>query len=265
MASPLSYFDSGTGPAIVLLHGFCESKDLWKDFEEHLLLQYRVIVPDLPGHGDTQIPAGDITSVEYMADKVYELLQELNIRECVMIGHSLGGYVTLAFAERYPQMLKAFGLFHSTAFADPEEKKKARNRTIEFIEKHGMNAFADSFVSPLFYVKNREKLKTEIQSMQQICKNTDQNGVKATIAAMRDRKERIEVLSNAKVPVLFIIGKEDTAVALEKSMEQCHLPEKHEVKILDATGHMGMFERKEEAIKAVESFLEKVYCRSERV
>jgi pimeloyl-ACP methyl ester carboxylesterase len=156
-------------------------------------------------------------------------------------------------------MLKGFGLFHSTAFEDTEEKKRNRDRTIEFIGRHGMDAFADSFVSPLFFHKNREALSKDIRFMQEICRNTNSEGVVATVKAMRDRLERLETLKHAKVPVMFIIGKDDSAVPLEKSLEQCYLPAKHQVCILSDTGHMGMFEKVEESKASVRDFLKLGY------
>ncbi len=253
----LAYNDQGAGKAIALIHGFCENKDLWRDFETNLSADYRVLSIDLPGHGDSGSGTRDL-SIEEMARKVKELLEAIQVRECVMIGHSLGGYVTLAFAEKYPENLLGFGLFHSTAFADTEEKKRNRDRTIEFIEKHGMDAFADSFVAPLFYPKNRERLSAEIDQLKDVCRKMEVKTVVATTRAMRDRKDRIEVLRRTKLPVLFIIGREDNAVPYEKSMEQCYLPEKHQVHILEETGHMGMYERKEESIKMVEEFVQSI-------
>ena len=259
MKDLLSYSNVGTGAVVVLLHGFCESKALWKEFEKPLLQNYQIITPDLPGHGESKINAEQITSIEYMADKVYELLTSLGIVECILIGHSLGGYVTLAFAEKYPTLLKGFGLFHASAFEDSEAKKQNRNKTIDFIQKHGMAQFAASFTSPLFYHKNRQRLSPEIERMQTICRNTPAETAIATTAAMRDRKERIGVLKQANVPVLFLAGKEDNAVPLKTSLEQCYLPKEHTVIFLEETGHMGMFEKKEVAQEGIIHFLEEIY------
>lgn len=253
----LVYSDQGAGLPVVLIHGFCENKELWTGFQEKLSTAYRVITIDLPGHGQSEAALHDLT-MEFMAQKVNELLNDLDIHSCVMIGHSLGGYVTLAFAESYSGKLRGFGLFHSTAFADSEDKKRNRDRTIEFIEKHGMDAFADSFVAPLFYPKNRELLSSEIDKLKDVCRKMDVKAVVATTLAMRDRKDRIEVLKQTKLPVLFIIGREDNAVPYEKSMEQCYLPEKHHVHVLEETGHMGMYERKDESIKAIGEFLQSI-------
>jgi pimeloyl-ACP methyl ester carboxylesterase len=256
MTSPaaLSYTEKGSGLPVVLIHGFCESKEVWKDFQEILSSKFRVICPDLPGFGQSPLKKKEIT-IEYMADKVHDLLKELGIEKSVVIGHSLGGYVTLAYAEKYESSLLGIGLFHSTAFPDSPEKKKNRMKTIEFVEKHGSEVFADSFIPSLFFEPNKEKLKDTISWLKQIAGATPAEGIIAASKAMRERKNRTEVLKNIKVPVLFIIGEEDGAVPLDASLEQASMPDKSVKHILSETGHMGMFEKKDDSLKIVEEFL----------
>jgi pimeloyl-ACP methyl ester carboxylesterase len=249
----LEYNDTGNGFPLVLLHGFCESRELWKYCEKELAIHFRVIAPDLPGFGESRLEDPE-ASMEYFADKVKELLDSLKISQCVMVGHSLGGYITLAFAERYESCLKGFGLFHSTAFADSEERKENRNKTITFIEKHGVPAFAQSFVAPLFSLRNRELLRTEIQDLIRIAASSSEHGVIETTKAMRDREDRTSVLKNSTVPVLFVAGKRDGTIPLEKSLEQCHLAKHSIVHFLSEAGHMGMIENKAEAIKILRNY-----------
>lgn len=253
----ISYRDEGKGTPLVLVHGFCESKDVWADFSSELSSKFRVITPDLPGFGDSKLDVSD-TSMIYYADKLYHFLKQLGIEKSILIGHSLGGYVTLSFAEKYEEMLLGIGLFHSTAFEDTQEKKDNRDRTIKFVEKHGVEAFASTAVTPLFYPPKREELKTEIELMTRIAAGSSREGLIAATKAMRDRIDRTEVLKKVKCPVLFIVGKEDQSVTLEKSREQCYLPQHSVVHFLADTAHMGMFERKKDTLKIVESFAELV-------
>jgi pimeloyl-ACP methyl ester carboxylesterase len=190
-----------------------------------------------------------------MADKVHDTLLHLNIDKCAMIGHSLGGYVTLAFAEKYEANLKGIGLFHSSAFPDSPEKRKNRNKTAEFVERNGSEAFSQSFVPSLFYEPNLERFKDTVSWLKTIAANTPSESIIAATKAMRDRKNRIDVLKKIKVPVLFIIGEEDKAVPLDASLEQAAFPAKAVKHILSDTAHMGMFEKKEETLKIVEDFL----------
>jgi pimeloyl-ACP methyl ester carboxylesterase len=251
----LNYIESGNGYPLVLIHGFCESKEIWNSFREYFSTSYRVICPDLPGFGESPLKKKEIT-IEYMAEKVNDLLVHLGIDQCVMVGHSLGGYVSLAYAEKYESKLKALGLFHSTAYPDSADKRKTRNKTIEFVEKHGSESFAISFVPPLFYQLHRERLKEEIEAITAVAAATSKESIIATTKAMRDRKSRISVLQNIKVPVLFIIGEEDTAIPVDSSLEQASIPAKSVKHILSQTGHMGMFEKKEDSIKIIEDFLQ---------
>lgn len=253
----LSYIDTGEGEVVVLIHGFCESRTLWKSFEEELSAKYRVICPDLPGFGESRLTV-DTVSMEYFAQEIKVLLDDLNIEKFTIVGHSLGGYVTLAFAEAYPKRLNGIGLFHSTAYADTEEKKINRNKTINFIEENGVDVFALAFVPPLFNIDSRNKYSEEIATITKVAKNTDPLAVIETSKAMRDRVDRSEMMAQLNVPVLYIIGKEDNAVPLEISMQQCSLPNDSVVHILEDCGHMGMVEKKQETIKAIDNFV--AYC-----
>ena len=180
-----------------------------------------------------------------------------------MIGHSLGGYVGLAFAEKYEHYLAGMGLFHSTAFADTEDKKENRLKAIEFIERHGVKVFAESFVAPLFSLKNRDLFKTEIKELTEVAAAASEIGVVETTKAMRNRPDRIAVLKNCAVPILFVVGKLDGVITLDKSLEQCHVPKHSIVHFLEGVGHMGMIENKAETLKIMSSFAH--YCALERI
>ncbi len=249
----LEYNDTGHGFPLLLLHGFCESRNVWQYCEKMLATHYRVITPDLPGFGESRLEVSEV-SMDYFAEQIKALLDLLKIEKCVLVGHSLGGYVALAFAEKYENRLAGMGLFHSTAFADSEEKKENRNKTIEFIEKHGVPLFAESFVAPLFPLNKRALLKTEIECLIQIASSSSEIGVIETTKAMRNRKDQTNTLKSVSIPVLFVVGKLDGAVPLEKSLEQCYLPKHSIVHFLDDAGHMGMIEKKPETTKIIRSF-----------
>lgn len=250
--------DSGSGDTLVFLHGFCESKEVWADFAQPLQQKFRVVALDLPGFGgNTNITPN--FSMESMAEHVKQQLDELGIKKCILVGHSMGGYVAMAFAEKYAAMLSGLCLFHSSALPDTEEKKENRDKTIDYVERHGVTNFINPFIEPLFYSGNRDRLKQEIELMKQIGRATPQASVTGALAAMRDRPDRTVVLQALKCPVLFIFGKDDGAVPLEKALEQCHLPHNSMVNFLGNTGHMGMFERPYETRKALEKFTETIY------
>ena len=247
----IHFFEKGSGQPLVLLHGFCESGNMWNDFAEELSAYFRVICPDLPGFGDSPI-SGDRITLEEVAVQLEEWMEENQIHDPIIIGHSLGGYVTLALLELMGNRLKAVGLFHSTAYPDDEEKKGMRDRTIVFLQKHGVEKFVTSFVPPLFPEHRREELASEIELAIADAKRSSLDGLIAYAGAMRDRKDRLDVLRNFKGPKLLIAGTEDGAVKIEASREQkdafSHYVE------LQGVGHMGMVEEKERTLNVVREF-----------
>ncbi|MCC9167798.1 alpha/beta fold hydrolase [Pontibacter harenae] len=252
-----TYTDNGAGNVLVFLHGFCESKQLWEEFTKPLQHKYRTIALDLPGFGDNTESVASY-SMESMAEAVKMQLDELGVKKCIMIGHSMGGYVTMAFAEKYGSMLHGICLFHSSALPDTEEKKENRSKSIDYVKRHGVVNFINPFVEPLFYRENRERLKAEIQLLKEIGKATPQASVTGALAAMRDRPDRSQVLQEVKCPVLFIFGKDDGAVPMEKALAQCHLPANSMVYFIEKTGHMGMFEHPYRTRVTLEKFAETI-------
>ena len=250
----------GSGKVLVFLHGFCESKEIWDTFTQPLVDQYRVVAIDLPGFGKNTAPRPTYT-MEEAATYVYKVLKELEIDKCVLVGHSMGGYTALAFAEKYNKMLSGLCLFHSSALPDSKDKKAIRTKTIKFITKNGLSVYMDAFVAPLFSPANRKFYSKEIKMLTNIGKNTPQEAVIGAVKGMRDRKKRIKVLKDARYPVLFIAGKDDQAVTLEQTLEQCHLPANATTLFLAKTGHMGMFEKPLETRTALRHFAENVFSK----
>lgn len=253
----IAYTEAGQGLPVVLIHGFCESRELWRDFVGPLSQFFRVIAIDLPGFGENS-PLNMPVTIGDLAEAVYHFLLGKGIEHPVMIGHSLGGYVALAYAEKFPQRLAGLGLFHSTAQNDSFEKKQARNKTIEFIERYGLEEFIDQFFTPLFFDGRRKDLKDEIKFLTDIGKSTSKETVIEVIKAMRDRKDRSRVLEKLTCPVLLIVGKNDSAVPFTNSMLQFGLAQDCMIQVLNNTGHMGMLERPKETLLMVKNFLEYV-------
>jgi pimeloyl-ACP methyl ester carboxylesterase len=254
----LSYSVKGTGRAVVFIHGFCEDKSLWESFITPLCADYKVICIDLPNFGES--PAMQEISIEQMADAVVDTVKSLDTGKCVVVGHSLGGYVALAMAELYPEKLAGLGLFHSTAFGDTPERKENRNKAIASIKENGVESLVRTLIPSLFSPVQKQKvsIKQQMDILIDKAKQIPPENIIATLQAMRDRKERIEVLENVNFPVLFIIGKDDIPVPLEASMAQCHLPKNSLVSIMAQVGHMGMIEAEKNCQKIVKNFLE--YC-----
>lgn len=119
----LNFIKKGEGPAVVLIHGYLESGCMWKRFEEEMSGKYKLIIVDLPGHGKSN-NYSEIHSMEFMAEKVYEILDYLAIEKALVVGHSMGGYVALALAELFPEIVKGLVLLNSSSLSDSKQKKK---------------------------------------------------------------------------------------------------------------------------------------------
>ena len=254
----LSHHREGTGKPVVLVHGFCESYQVWNNIMPALTSHYEVIAVDLGGFGGSADLLPHPTTTEVLAEQIKELLWNLGIDQAVWIGHSLGGYVSLAFADKYPAQVKGLGLIHSTALADSEDKKKVRQKVIDFVEKNGVQPFIDDFVEPLFYYKRHPELQGSIRVVQDIASQTPLKTVVEVTKAMRDRPDRTHVLSAANYPVLLAIGREDGAVPFETYIPQLTLAPDTLTHIWADTAHMGMYERPEEMRKLLRYFAD--YC-----
>lgn len=250
----IAYTRSGQGSnAVVLIHGFGEDSSIWNSLRSLLEPHYTLVIPDLPGTGNSE-PAEQL-SIEQMAVAIASVLEKEKLSKATILGHSMGGYIALAFAELFADKLSALGLIHSTAFADTETKLEARRKSIKFIEKHGAKAFLDSSTPNLFAEANRESMAHTITQQAASAHYISNEALIAFTKAMMARPDRTDILKTAEFPVLFILGREDQAVPFNDTMQQVYLPELSYIYILDKSGHMGMLEEPSLFQKAVQEFL----------
>lgn len=236
----------GKGTPVVLLHGFCESNEIWGPFADELSQSCQVFIPDLPGFGKSEpIPAP--FTIDDVARRVWEWADHLGLKQPFVVGHSLGGYVTLAMAEQRPNDLGGICLFHSTARADTDEKNLNRNKVIDFVNRNGVAPFIETFVPGLFYQKGH----AAIPLVYPVAYRTQAATLTAYAAAMRERPDRTSVLATFPGPVLIIAGANDEIVPLDTLMGQSVLPSNGRLAILSDTGHMGMYEAKGRSVKVV--------------
>lgn len=248
----VNYTDNGKGKAVVFLHGFLEDKTIWEEYSTRLSSKNRVITVDLLGHGKTDCLSYNHT-MEEMADSVYAVLKHLKIRRFYLVGHSLGGYVSLALAEALPDNIKGIILFHSTSSADSESKRKDRDRAIKVV-KQNKQLFINEAIPNLFNTREKE-YQNEINQIKGIANNTPIQGIVAALEGMKIRLDREIILHFATYPILFIIGKEDAILPYENLIEQSKIAEKGTYLLLENVGHVGFLEAKEECLKAIQSFV----------
>lgn len=267
------YRVTGAGRLVVFVHGFGEDGEVWRAasdspnggeqmrvaslFEDSFLLsKFKFIIPDLPGSGKSEMI--DDMSMEGMAEVIKSLFDSETSEvppsgarpddpigrgfRGALIGHSMGGYISLAFAAKYPDYLYGLGLFHSTAYPDTDEKKATRRKGIQFIKEHGAFEFLKTANYNLFSQISKDQMPHLIDEFISSLRNFQPGALVSYYEAMIQRPDRSSILKNLRIPMLFVAGKYDTAVPLNDVLEQCHLPEISYFHMLAQSGHMGMME-----------------------
>jgi pimeloyl-ACP methyl ester carboxylesterase len=241
-------------PAVVLVHGFPEDGTVFHEQYDFLQKNHTVIVPDLPGSGKSAYNP-TLQSVEDFAEIIKLILQEENIEKCFLLGHSMGGYISLTFARKYPERLLGLGLIHSTAYPDSEEKKENRRRSIEIMEQYGSANFLKTTIGGLFCDEFRENNPSVVEALIKRGKSFETKALQQYYTIMMNRTDSSDVLKNISIPVLFIIGENDKAVPLQDILPQIPLPKKTFVTRLSNAAHMGFLEEPDKVNQAIEDFL----------
>lgn len=247
----VSFESVGKGSAVVLLHGFLENKKMWDEISKTLSKNHKIITLDLLGHGNTDNKSY-IHSMEEQAQMVKFVLDFLKLRRYFLIGHSMGGYVALAFAQLYPKNVKGISLMNSTAFPDSEEKKQNRDRGIEAVKKN-RTLFVKTAIPLLFSKKNKTLFKSEIQEVIQQALQTNTQGIIAALEGMKIRNDFSNLYKSALFPIQLIIGKQDPALNYLSLLKQVENTNTEVIEFLG--GHMSHIENKTALIKVFKSFL----------
>jgi pimeloyl-ACP methyl ester carboxylesterase len=235
------YQKLGTGFPIFLLHGFGEDGSIFKYQIEFLKQFYTVIIPDFPGSGASDLPNEPI-SMELLADFVHDIAVQEAFEKILLIGHSMGGYATLSYVEKYPSTVRAYGLLHSSAYADDDLKKENRRKSIKLIQNEGKEVFLQAMVPNLYSEQSREQLSKEVAFHLTMALEISSDTLIAYYQAMMERTDKAQVLKDNKIPVLFVIGKEDNAINYKDMLMQSTLPEISSIEMLIDIGHTSMLE-----------------------
>jgi len=251
----LAYQETGSGAqTIVLLHGFCGSSAYWNKVLPILSRTYHVIAVDLRGHGDSAAPEEPYT-MERFAEDLALAADRLGLTAFHLFGHSLGGYVTLAFAEKHADRLGSFGLIHSSGYPDDEAARANRDKGAESIRENGLEPFIKSLVPKLFAPGHVAAMPAEVQLAKEIGAGTKPTGAIRTLQGMRDRTDRNHVLRETSLPVLLVAGEEDQIISPEKTFTASGTNVK-QVRMA-GVGHMGMLEAPEQLSENIVRFLSK--------
>jgi 3-oxoadipate enol-lactonase len=249
----IAYEERGNGIPIVLLHGYCGSRHYWDEVIPQLSEFGRVIALDLRGHGASSTTAG-VYSMEQLAEDVLAVLDELKLPQVNLFGHSLGGYVALAFAERYPERLLTLGLVHSTSFPDSEAAQANRLKAAEAIRTKGVSPFVDELIPKLFSAAHRSSMPVKLQKAIAIGYETSPEGAAGCALGMSKRPDRSVVLEQLDVPILLLAGELDEIIPPEKRfpVSKANITSL----TLNNVAHMGMFESPQAFAAEIVSFLE---------
>lgn len=245
----LRYRDQGKGNNVILLHGYLESIETFETFAKDLSRLARVVTIDLPGHGKSNFKNGSVT-LEEMAEAVHDLVEHLQLKKINIIGHSMGGYVALAYADMFTETLESFCLFHSTPNPDTEEKKTNRQKEIELVKKGKKELICRSSIPNTFSNRNLKKYAHEIERITKIACETPDEGIIAALEAMMNRPDRNHVVKQLDMPKVSIIGKEDNFIPFQvagKIAKENNLTPF----VLQTSGHMGFIEQRQECLREI--------------
>ncbi len=252
-SSQIFYRSIGKGSPLILIHGFGEDGDIWENQIDFLKNHFQLIIPDLPGSGKSEI-INDM-SIEGMAEVIRSIIVHEKITSCSVAGHSMGGYIILALAEKYPSLITSFALVHSSAFADSEEKKATRLKAIEFIKKNGAYEFLRTTIPGLFTEQWAAHNKDFVEGLVEKSKAFSNEAIIAYYQAMINRPDRTTVLKKFNKPIMFIIGEHDKAIPFEQSMQQSWLPDQSYIHIMRNSAHMGMCEEAQKVNEILVDFM----------
>ena len=245
------YTDSGKGPAVVLIHGFLENTTMWNVIIPELSKRNRVIAIDLLGHGKSDC-IGYTHSMELFAETLEAVLKKVRIRKCVLVGHSLGGYVALAFAEKHPKRVKGLCLMNSTSNEDTADRKLIRTRANKMVHKNFSNLVRMSFTN-LFSEESRIVFKDQMKNALSEAMQTPIQGYIAGQEGMKLRPNRNHVLAENSFKKLIIVGKKDAALDYKTSLEEVEKTNSKHVVL--PQGHMSHIENLEKLILILKDFL----------
>jgi pimeloyl-ACP methyl ester carboxylesterase len=251
--SSINYTDGGSGKVIVLLHGYLESLEIWDGFAEELCKSFRVIAIDIPGHGKSGKVA-EVHNMDLLAEAVDNVLRNLNIDKAFIVGHSLGGYVALAYLANYALKVSGICLFHSTPFADTDEKKANRDQEIELVKQGRQEILFNTNVPKGFANDNLAHLNGKVQWAITVAAKSRQEGIIALLKGLKSRPDRQLLLKSTTLPVLFILGKKDNYIPFDVMYAVAQRSPKGETLALENSGHMGFVEEPEICLQALTSF-----------
>lgn len=254
----LAYDDVGSGPAVVLIHGYPFNRSLWNEQAEALSSAYRVVTPDLRGFGESDTSEGPVT-MNRMAQDVAKLMDQLGIEQAVIGGLSMGGYVALAFVKQFPSRVKALVLADTRAQADAEEAKQTRHQHAEKALSEGMAGISDAMLPKLLTPETVSKRPEVVKRVRDMMLKTKPQGAASALLGMAERDDQSEFISTIAAPTMIVVGREDAITPLADSEKMRSKIHPAHLVVLDNAGHVSNVEQPEHFNYALVKFLERVF------
>ena len=253
----IAYEDVGSGPSVVLLHGYPFNRSMWREQVEELRKTHRVIVPDLRGHGETAVTPGPAT-MESMALDVAVLLETLNISRATIGGLSMGGYVALAFYRLFPLRVRSLVLADTRPQADTEEAKENREKQAEKALNEGMEGIADALLPKLLAPETVTEQPAIVRRIREMIVGTEPEGAAAALRGMAVRKDHTSFLSRIIAPTLIVVGNKDALTPVADSELMHREIGGSRLRIMEGAGHVSNLEQPEEFNRELVKFLNDV-------
>jgi 3-oxoadipate enol-lactonase len=251
----INYKVNGDKQALILLHGFGLNLHIWEPVHVFLPRDIKCITIDLPGHGKSYLPHG-MCSMDQMAEDVVRLMDALNIGDATIAGHSMGGYVALAFAQHYPDRLHALGLITTNASPDSLGKRENRLHEMELVQQQGSIVVAESLAPRL------SKDEHMVAAMRVMITATHPQGIVSAGLGMADRPDRIGMLQNLHRLVLVVAGSEDMITPLSASEEMAYAAPSGKLLVIPGTGHLPMLETPRQLAEALSDLTLTSQCKT---
>lgn len=247
----------GSGSPVMLVHGFVEEGSMWNGPARSLAKQFKVIIPDLPGFGKSELFSKTLT-MEVYAEYIKAIAEKERLKKFALLGHSMGGYIVLHYAEKYGNTLNGFGLVNSHCFADTDDKKANRQKGIDHVKQYGTKTFVKELITSIFHPKYVKQHKKVVDGLTAKALKYTPEAIMRANAAMMNRADKSSVMVNAKVPLLLISGKDDMSAPLPYSLKQATFAPVSDFHLFAECRHMSVYERNRETNKIIREFCNRV-------
>jgi pimeloyl-ACP methyl ester carboxylesterase len=254
----IDYRDEGSGPAVIFIHAFPLNQSIWDDQVAALKQSYRTITLDLRGFGRSDAPAGPY-SMEEMAADVRALMTKIGLDDAVFVGLSMGGYISLAFYRSYPEQVRALVLADTRASADDEEGRERRMRSAERAEREGAQAIAGEMLPMLLAPETIEKNAALVARVRAMIESNSPSAIASAQRAMAGRPDSSRLIERMNIPVLVIVGSEDSLTKVEESKAMSDKIPGSRLRVIEGAGHLSNVERPAEFNRALADFLDAIH------